>query len=328
LALVANQSQWIGLNFNLNNAITNTNGVSVSFSNTGVFTAATTTRTGLPTGSVDAIEDFVGVVTAFTSNSISVKSGISGQTLTATINGNTIFDAPSTSLGYTQCALAPSCIKVGSTVSVDAALAAVGTLTATEVDVLDATSVDEVEGVVYPTATAGTFGLIVSDKVVTSTNAALTALTIGSPIFLTAGTNPIGYIDTKTLSIPLNTITGFTSNLVAGQQVRVQVSSAAVVGTATNVTANNFLLRFSRFTATVATTGTTFTVTNLPAYITALNTSLPPTPQVATYLNYTIFDGLSNTTDPVFVAGSTVSVRALYLNNVAPAFQAAKVRVP
>jgi hypothetical protein len=59
-----------------------------------------------------------------------------------------------------------------------------------------------------------------------------------------------------------------------------------------------------------------------------LNTSLPPTPQVATYLNYTIFDGLSNTTDPVFVAGSTVSVRALYLNNVAPAFQAAKVRVP
>jgi hypothetical protein len=100
------------------------------------------------------------------------------------------------------------------------------------------------------------------------------------------------------------------------------------VGTATNVTANNFLLRFSRLTATVATTGTIFTVTNLPAYITLLNTSLPPTPQVATYLNYTIFDGLSNTTDPVFVAGSTVSVRALYLNNVAPAFQAAKVRVP
>ncbi|HEY1481836.1 MAG TPA: DUF5666 domain-containing protein [Candidatus Acidoferrum sp.] len=328
LALAANQSQWIGLNFNLNSAITNTNGVSVSFSNTGVFTAATTPRRGLPTGAVDTIEDFVGVVTAFTSNSISVKSGISGQTLTAAINGNTAYDAPSTSLGYTQCAQAPSCIKVGSTVSVDAALAAVGTLTATEVDVLDATSVDEVEGVVYPTATAGTFGLIVSDKVVTSSNAALTALTIGSPIFLTAGSNPIGYIDTKTLSIPLNSITGFTSNLVAGQQVRVQVSSAAVVGTATNVMANNFLLRFSRFTATVAATGTTFTITNLPAYITALNTSLPQTPQVATYLNYTLFDGLSNTTDPVFVTGSTVSVRALYLNNTAPAFQAAKVRVP
>jgi Domain of unknown function (DUF5666) len=332
LSLVANQSQWIGLNFNLNNAITNTNGVSVSFSNPGVFTAATTTRTGLPTGSVDTIEDFVGVVTAFTSNSISVKSGISGQTLTATINGNTVYDAPNTSLGYTQCALAPSCIKVGSTVSVDAALAAVGTLTATEVDVLDATSVDEVEGVIYPTATAGTFGLIVSDKVVTSNNAALMAVTVGSPIFLTAGTNPIGYIDTKTLSIPLAAITGFTSNLVAGQQVRVQVTSAAMAatatGTATNVTANNFLLRFSRITATVAATGITFTITNLPAYITALNTSLPPTPQVATYLNYTLFDGLSNTTDPVFVTGSTVSVRALYLNNTAPPFQAAKVRVP
>jgi hypothetical protein len=49
---------------------------------------------------------------------------------------------------------------------------------------------------------------------------------------------------------------------------------------------------------------------------------------VVTYLNYTLFDGLVNTTDPVFVAGTTVSFRALYLSNSAPSFQAAKVRVP
>jgi hypothetical protein len=73
---------------------------------------------------------------------------------------------------------------------------------------------------------------------------------------------------------------------------------------------------------------TTFTITNVTVYITELNSSLPTTPQVDTFLNYTIFDGVTNTTDPAFVAGSTVSIRALYLNNIAPPFKAAKVRVP
>lgn len=329
LVLTSDQTQWIGLDFNLNKAITTSNGISVDFTQTGVMTATTTPRRGLPSGSVETIEDFVGVVTAYTSgSSITVQSSVSGQTITAALNGSTEYDEVPT--GYSGCVLAPSCIKVGSTVSMDVGLALSGALTATEVDVLEATGVNEVEGVIYPTSTAGVFGLILADKVVTDSNAALTNATYGAGILVTISPTANGYIDTKTLSIPLSNPVGFsTSDFAAGQMIRAQITSATTgTGGVINATAGNLLLRFSRITATVSATGTTFTVTNLPTYITALNTSLPTTPQVVTYLNYTLFDGLVNTTDPVFVAGTTVSFRALYLSNSAPSFQAAKVRVP
>src|SRR5277367_1090296 len=45
LTLIENQAQWIGLDMNLNNAITSANGVTVDFTQTGVLTALTTPRT-------------------------------------------------------------------------------------------------------------------------------------------------------------------------------------------------------------------------------------------------------------------------------------------
>src|SRR5208283_5963987 len=60
LTLSANQTQWIGLDFNLNNAITTANGITVDFGQTGVLTAKTTPRTNVPSGYVDSIDDFTG----------------------------------------------------------------------------------------------------------------------------------------------------------------------------------------------------------------------------------------------------------------------------
>ena len=135
-------SQWIGLNLNLNNAITSTGGLNVDFSQSGVLTARTTARLGIPSGSADTIEDFVGSVSSYASgSSITVKSGISGQSITAILNGNTEYNSPDSS--YSGCTAAPGCINVGSTVSIDALLSSSGTLTARAVDVLDTAATDE-----------------------------------------------------------------------------------------------------------------------------------------------------------------------------------------
>jgi len=48
LTLVENQNQWVGLDFNLRNAITTTNGITVDFNQPNVMTATTTPRVGIP----------------------------------------------------------------------------------------------------------------------------------------------------------------------------------------------------------------------------------------------------------------------------------------
>ena len=84
LTLSSNQNQWIGLDVNLNNAIVTTNGtaIAVDFTQASTFAATTTTRTGLPSGAADMIEDFIGTVTAISSSSITVQSGMSGKSIT------------------------------------------------------------------------------------------------------------------------------------------------------------------------------------------------------------------------------------------------------
>jgi len=332
LNLSANQKQWIGLDFSLNKAITTSGGISVDFSQTGVLTATTTTRKGIPSGSVDTLEDFTGVVTAYTSgSSITVKSAIRGVSLTAVLSASTEYDlAPSS---YSLCqSTASACVKVGSTVSMDTTVSSSGTFTATEVDVLDATAVDEVEGIIYPTTTTGEYGMVLADEVSASGNAALSAGTYGSGVLLTL--NATNYsADTKTLSSQFSAPTGFTNSgdLLGGQVVRAQISGISTDSNG-NITANanNMLLRYSRLSGTVnSVAGSAFTVASLPGYIYALNTSLNSTPQVFTYATLTAFDGITGLSDSTFQAGASVSIRALYLNTPAPyPFQAAKVRVP
>src|SRR5271157_4296669 len=336
LNLSANQNQWIGLDFNLNKAITSSNGISVDFSQTGVLTATTTTRTGIPSGSVDTLEDFTGVVTAYTAgSSITVKSAIRGTSLTASLSTSTEYDmAP---LNYSQCpGTASACVTVGSTVSMDTTVSSSGTFAATEVDVLDAVAVDEVEGIIYPTLTAGELGMVLADKVSASGNSTLSAATAtyGRGVLLTL--NATNYsVDTKTLSSQLlQPVVGFSSGsvLLGGQVVRAQITGISTNNNG-NITAsaNNLLLRYSRLSGTLnSVAGSAFTVASLPGYIYALNTSLTSTPQVFTYLGLTEFDGITGLSDPTLIVGTTtVSIRALYLNTPAQySFQAAKVRVP
>jgi Domain of unknown function (DUF5666) len=330
LTLTSDQDQWIGLDLNLNNAVTTTGGLSVDFSQSGVLTAITTARTGMPSPAVDTVEDFVGVVTAYSSgSSITVKSGISGQTITASLTTNTEYDfVSSPSVAYSNCAASPACLVIGSTVSVDAQLAANGTLTATEVDVLDATAMDEVEGVIYPTLTPNVYGLILADKVSTTGNAALAAstTTYGSGIFLNVAAANY-FVDTKTLSIPLPNPIGFPgTGLLAGQVVRAQVSNVVSTNTGITATANNVLLRWSRLTGTVSAAATPNFNFTPPNYITVLDTALGASPLAYTFTGYTAFDGITDSTG--ISTSSTVSIRALLLNNAQPTFAVAKVRVP
>jgi hypothetical protein len=336
--LSGNQKVWIGLNLNLSNAITTSGGLSVDFTQSNVLTATTTTRVGLPSGAVDTIEDFVGVVTAYTAGStITVQNGLSGQKLTATLNSSTEYDTPPNGSAYTGCsATAQTCLKVGSTVSMDSNLDSSGNLTATEVDLLDTTAVDEIEGIIYPTATTNVYGVILADKVSVSGNAVLSAQTTswGTGIFVTAGTtNNVFAIDTKTLTNQLTNPSGLgfsgIGDILAGQQVRLQpqnVTTATSNGTTIiTATAHNVLLRYSRFTgapSNVGTSGFTFTP---PAYVSALNSILPTAPIALTFTN-TAYDGVANT--PSIANTSVAAIRTLYLNNSQLTFAVAKVRVP
>jgi hypothetical protein len=335
LTLAENQNQWVGLDFNLRNAITTSNGITVDFNLPNVMTATTTVRPGIPSGSVDAIEDFIGVVTAVSANDITVQSGITGNSMTAAISASTEFDlAPVT---YSNCqGTAAACVKIGSTVSLDADLTTSGTLTATEIDALDAVAVDEVEGTIYPTNQSGVVGLIIADKVaITSTTPlASSSTTYGTGIFLTVDSGTTYSVDTKTLSAQpgfaatVNALFSGSGSLLAGQTVRVQLSNITSGSTGINATASNVLLRWSRLTGTVnSVTAPTFTLANIPGYINTLNPTLSLTPQVMTYPNGTVFDGITDISGLSATTSQLASIRALYLDGVPP-FQAAKVRVP
>jgi hypothetical protein len=307
----------------------------VDFNQPNVMAATTTVRPGIPTGSVDTIEDFIGVVTAVSANSITVQSGITGNSMTASISASTEFDlAP---VAYSKCqGTADACVRIGSTVSLDSDLTTAGTLTATEVDALDAVAVDEVEGTIYPTNQTGVVGLIIADKVaVTSTSPlASSSTTYGTGIFLTVDSGTTYSVDTKTLSAQPGfaaTVTALFSgsgSLLAGQTVRVQLSNIVSGTNGITATARNVLLRWSRLTGTVnSVTAPTFTLANIPGYINTLNPSLSLTPQVMTYPNATAFDGITDISGLSATTSQLASIRALYLDGVPP-FQAAKVRVP
>lgn len=326
LILTANSKQWLNLDFNYNNAIVTTNGIGIDITQTGVLTASTTVPTGVSSGNVANIDDFTGGVTAISASSITLVSSVRG-TLIATIGSSTqIFDPQS------QCTQAGGnllpCIKLGSIVSLQGVLSNTGVATATSLDVIDqsATPADEVEGILYPSNCNGgsNYGMILGDSEIFTSGSPLTSANFGAGICLTLNQATTFAIDTGVLTgqsgVP--TTVGFagTGDILAGQTVRAKVTSAT--GTSpVNATATELILRFSRITGTVASSGTTFTVNGLPAYLGNFNGA----PQVATHTNATIFEGV---TDPnSLTVGSTVSINALYLK-AAPTFQAAKVRVP
>ena len=326
LTLTANQATGISLNLNLQNALTLTSGtLALSFSATNVATAATLPRTGTPSGALDLIEDFVGLVTVRSGSSITV-TGSDGISLTMTLPSSPTIEDPQ---GLCP-ALNATCLVVNKTlVSVDATVSTSGTLTLVSVDLLDASPQDEVEGTLVNTSTPGQFFLVVANKEVATGNSTLSAANPGD-IFLVTLSNPIFTVDFdeffNNASLPPSTVTPLFSgqaNLVNGQDVMVHVTAATGAASTRDqaITSDRVALRFTRTTGTVQTvSGQSFAISNLPPYI-----QFVTSPLVDTIIGATSFDGVTDVSG--VTVGQSVSIRALLLNNSTFSFYAAKVRV-
>jgi hypothetical protein len=322
LTVTSGQNLGLGVEFNLNNAITAVGGITIDLTQPNVFTVITLPRTGQPANTLDTIEAFTGVVTTVSGNNITIKAD-SGATLTATSGTATTFNAPPGGSSACGGTFNLACVKVGQTLSVDATVALNGSLALTNVDFLDLPAVDEIEGTIFLTPTAGTYLLVVSDKTLVSNNALLQP--VGSATALNLTLDPAATFAVETSDLPVANPAGFlsASDIFNGQTILARVKSVTS-GTLLNVVSDRLILRFSRFTGTVGTvSGLTFTVQNLPTYL-GFNVA----PQVQTYVPQTTFDNVTGAAISGLATGDSVSVRVLFLDpaTVTPALLAAKVR--
>lgn len=318
VTLSTNAPQFVGLDMNLNNAITTNNGISVDFTQANVLTVKTAPPIGtLPSGNTAYVDDFTGIVTAKTSNSVTIVSTVRGS-LSAVVNSSTAVYDPQTLCGGN---VSYACVQVGSVVSLQGVLSSSGTITATSLDVIDASTnpADEVEGTVYPANCNGglNLGMILSDSSITNSSSPLASAKYGQGLCLTVNPNATYAIDTGILTgqpgVP--TFAGFSSasDLLAGQTVRARITGAATGSSGINATANAMILRFSRLTATVSSTsgGTVILLTGLPAYITTFQGGA----QALTYPDATLlenFTSISSLANP-----NVISFSALMLDPVA-----------
>jgi hypothetical protein len=326
LTLTAGQASGISLNLNLNDAITVSSGtVALNFGAADTFNVATLPRIGTPSGSLDLIEDFVGLVTATSSTSITVKASNS-ISLSIGLPSTVVIEDPQ---GLCAAVNATCLVANQTVVSVDATVNSAGALTLVSADLLSATPQDELEGTLINTATPGQFNLVVANKVVASANATLTAANPGD-VFLVTTTNPTFAVDLdeffNNASLPpanVTTLFAGVGDLTDGQNVMVHVT-AATGSAATGdqaATADAVLLRFTRTTGTVQTvSGQTFTLSNLPPFM-----SFTTNPLVDTITGATNFDGVADVNS--VTVGQTVSIRALLVPRSTFTFYAAKVRV-
>src|SRR6202043_756282 len=211
-------------------------------------------RTGTPSGALDLIEDFVGLVTVRSGSSITV-TGSDGISLTMTLPSSPTIEDPQ---GLCP-ALNATCLVVNKTlVSVDATVSTSGTLTLVSVDLLDASPQDEVEGTLVNTSTPGQFSLVVANKEVATGNGTLSAANPGD-VFLVTLNNPIFIVDLdeffNNASLPSSTVTTLFSgqaSLVNGQDVMVHVTAATGAASTGNqaITSDRVRLRFTRTTGT------------------------------------------------------------------------------
>jgi len=330
LNLTPNQNQLLDLDFNYNNAVVSTNtSINIDLTQPNVLSTLTAPLTGVPSGDFANVDDFTGQVTAISGSSITVKSTLRGS-LTASINSSSIMvnDPQSQCTGGASFA----CVSKGSVVSLQGVLTSTGALDGTGLDVIDAstTPADEVEGTIYTNGSCSSgFGLIVGDSSIFTSGSPLASASFGSKLCLTLGPTATFTVDDGILTNQGVPITGFGSSgdLFAGQTIRANVASAISGTSGVTVTASELLLRFSRLTAPVnSISGSTFTVTSLPAYFAATPTT---TPSVQTYINATLFEGVT-TGVAGLSTGQTVSISALFLNPTTQPqpFQAAKVRAP
>ena len=344
--------QGIGLDFNLNNAISLSSGaLSVNFNPSSPVLGALTlprSNANLGTNQLDLIEDFTGVVSLNGSNSVTLTSPTRG-TLTATTTSGTNFDPdPSGTLCPTGTSTLSACVSANQIASVDAVLNSNGTFSIREIEPLVSTQQDLVEGTVFSVTGNGTqFAMVVTDK-----SQALTGALIGGlkpldllTVNLSASVNPF-LVDTKGLLVANAFPTSFnnfatqttTAAIHEGQTVSVHVTAftAASGTTPASATVDTVILRWSRFRATVlSTTSSVINVNALPSYF---NASSSIAFAVQGFFNGSLGgDGVTNLDGITTNAGSVtanqpVGLRALYLQNTTnsstQAFFAAKMRQP
>jgi hypothetical protein len=319
LTVSAGQNAALGVEINLNTALTSTNGLSLDLTQSGAVTAVSLPRTGQASGTVDTIEDFLGVVQSVSGSTVAVKNG-AGQTLTGTTSAQTTAESFS---GSSACGgnATLGCLATGQTVSIDGTVSTGGTFNITNVDFLDTPATDEVEGTIFLTSTPGSFMLVVSDKVQTSTDATLTPVGSGSVVNVIMPQNQTVTFAIDSGTLPISNPVGFASaaDILNGQRIMAHVASVSQ-GSLVAITPDRLLLRFSRFTGTVQTVAP-------PSFtISALQSFFPPfqvPPQVQTFTPGTLFDNVTDVSS--LSVGDSVSVRGLFLD-ATPNFIAAKVR--
>lgn len=345
---VASSNQGIGLDFNLNNAISLSSGtLSVNFSpsapNPGVFTAFTLPRqnSNLAANQFDLIEDFTGVVTV-SGNSVTITSPTRG-TLTATATSATNFNPdPGNTLCPTGTTTLAGCVSNNQIASMDAILNSDGTLSIREIEPLASTQRDYAEGIVSTISSPTQFAIVVTDKVQAATNSLIAGLAVGEQLTVNIPSPNPFLVDTKGLQVASSFATTFgffnnqtnTSAIHLGQTVAVHATAftPASGNTIASATADTVVLRWSRLIATPSQTQTTssFNITSLPSYF-----GLTPGSIFAVQLfsGSQGADGVTNLDG--FTAGNLnltnpVAMRALFLENSGntanPAFFAAKVR--
>jgi hypothetical protein len=339
----------IQLDLDLGNlAIISGTNLTVNFANPQVLSVNTLPRSGsnLPSGQLDLIEDFTGVVSIVNSAvTITSAAATNRGALTATASANTIFDAdPSGTLCKNPTpGNASTCVANNQFASMDVILKSDGTLAIEEIEPLLATLQDTVEGIVVAINLSKTtqFTMIVTDIIPAAKNSLIGSLQIGDGLIVNLANNPTPFfVDTKGLSVLPGVLNNFagqnnTTAIHLGQSVAVHVTAftAATANTfASTTNTDTVTLRWSRFTATPqAPSSPAFNITAIPTYFAFTQNSIftvqttTGTPGTRGVTNFDgILDGTSiNTARPI-------ALRALFLENPGlsanPAFTAAKVR--
>src|SRR5690349_11980818 len=336
--------QGVGIDFNLNNAISLSSGaLSVNFNpSSPVLSAFTLPRSNANLGAnqLDLIEDFTGVV-SLNGSAVTLTSPTRG-TLTATaVSGATNYDPdPSGSLCPTGTSTLSACVSANQIASMDAVLNSDGSFSIREIEPLVSTQQDLVEGTVFATNTTTQFSIAVTDKTQAATGSLIGGLHTGDLLTVNIPSPQPFFVDTKGLLVPAGSKGLFegqtaTSAIHPGQTVAVHVTAftAANGTTIASATADTVTLRWSRLIASLtgAASPGQINVDAVPSYFLITPSSIFPTQIFTGSLGA---DGVTNldgvTTASSLNASLPVGLRVLYLDNTthsAPLpFMAAKIR--
>lgn len=335
--------QGVGLDFNLNNAISLSSGaLSVSFNpSSPVLSAFALPRSNANLGSnqLDLMEDFTGVVSL--NGSTATLTSPTRGTLNATADSSTNFDPdPSGTLCPTGTATLSGCVSANQIASMDVVLHSDGTFSIREIEPLFSTQQDIVEGIVFAVNTTTQFSMAVTDKIQLASNSLIGGLKTGDLLTVNISSPQPFFVDTKGLLVPAGSKGLFqgqtdTSAVHPGQAVAIHVTAftAANGTTIASATADTVTLRWSRLIASL--TGAMqpgqINVDAVPTYFLITSSSVFPTQVFTGSLGA---DGVTNldgvTTASSLNASLPVALRVLYLDNTthsAPLpFMAAKIR--